>query len=729
MQSTDQELIERTRRGESDAFGELWVRHEPKVLALCRRFLLSSSRDPAVDEHDLAADAFVRALIRLERYQDRTTEGVLFESWLLQVTRRICLNHLASQRRRQQWSAVPLDHCPELLDSAPNAERVVVDRELLRLAALEVNALPERYGAPFRLLLQEYSQKEIGAALGISAAAAAKRVQRARKQLQVRLGSLFERPSSPDSSDRRLTLRGVEQALTEIVTDHRIVRITLPSGGEMQLCLRVDPRAARREPEIDALRARLHDRPRAWKSRLELADLCYHSGHWEAAREEYRRVLAANPACFAAALRLGDMLRQEERRQEAALVYTDALRREPPPTLAARVRAELLAVEGRYEEAVEAFRRAIALAPREKACYYGLNRALGRLSRYVEQLENLARLREIDPDDPYALEAVYTPCARLRRFEMALPLLERAVSADPHHPMALKHLVQVRMNLGFRDAVTQQLAERLVRLAPEFVDSWSELAWVYAELGHDDASVAVLQRFLEEHPHNAEGHAALAWRYHYLSRCEEEITHARRAYVLAPQNSHVCWTLLAACTVPSPFVAESEVERYTEEIAARFPSDSALLQAVSAVYCERRREAEAVAFARRAAGLSPASVEAQAHLGSVYRIFRRWRSAARLYEELVQTQGCRTAGILSDWGRVMSALNDPRAEELLAEASGLARNYRDHLMVALSCQECGKREQAIAAFLTCLSESPLPTCVRRRAEDGLTRLGIATPAG
>src|SRR5207248_1794725 len=159
--------------------------------------------------------------------------------------------------------------------------------------------------------------------------------------------------------------------------------------------------------------------------------------------------------------------------------------------------------EGKYDEAMKAFRRAIDLYPGEKASYRGLNDTLGRLSRYEEQLENLARLRQLDPEDLPAHVAVYTPCARLRRFEVARPLLERAVALDPHHPMAIKHLFQVRMNLGLRDAETLELAERLVRLAPQFVASWAELAWIYAELGREDESLAVLRHFLKEHPNSA----------------------------------------------------------------------------------------------------------------------------------------------------------------------------------------------------------------------------------
>src|SRR5262249_23277535 len=151
------------------------------------------------------------------------------------------------------------------------------------------------------------------------------------------------------------------------------------------------------------------------------------------------------------------------------------------------------------------------------------------LSRYVEQLDNLANLRAIAPDDLFAYDEAYTPCARLERWDLALTLLECASEIDPNHPRVLKHLFQVRMNQRRFDAETLAMAERLVRIAPDFVESWSELAWIYAELGRDEESLAVLREFLREHPANAEGYAALAWRSHYLGRPQEMLSSALRA--------------------------------------------------------------------------------------------------------------------------------------------------------------------------------------------------------
>src|SRR5947208_9287110 len=128
---TDQELMKRAKDGDNAAFGELWLRHQPQVLALCRRYLVGPHRDPAMDEHDLATDAFVRALHRLERYADRSAQDVGFEAWLLQVARHICLTFLAKQQRRRRWSVVLTgeQELAERPDPAPSPAQVVTERQ------------------------------------------------------------------------------------------------------------------------------------------------------------------------------------------------------------------------------------------------------------------------------------------------------------------------------------------------------------------------------------------------------------------------------------------------------------------------------------------------------------------------------------------------------------------------------------------------------------------------
>jgi RNA polymerase sigma factor (sigma-70 family) len=732
---SDHELIERARRGDNAAFGALWARHEHRVAHLCRGYLArgmrSGARHPAVDDEDLLASIFIRTLHYLDRHEERPGSGG-FSAWLTQLTRGQCQTFLAAQRRPRQ-PTLSGEQGPEArFAPGPPVARIVGERETLRLAAQAINALPSRYRAPFRLFLEERSHSEIAAALGISIENSLKRIQRARKLLQPQLTARFLAGDSPCGNGRpgdgpadtraERGWRAVERALEEIVSSYRVVNVTLPGGGTLQLCLRIDREQAAREAEIEPLRARLAARPRAWKQRLQLADLCYHSGRWSEAQSEYRSVLAAHPACHGAALRLGEMLQREGRPEEAVPVYEAALAALPPDEAeglpGTLLRANEFLARGADAEAADAFRSAIARAPAEKAGYYGLDTALARLSRYEEQLENLDRLRALDPDDLFAYTAAYTPCARLVRFELALPLLERAVELDPHHPMALKHLFQVRMNLHLCDEETLQMAERLVRLAPQFVESWGELAWIYFELGRDEESIAVLEQFLAEHPDNAEGLAALSWRLKYLARDAEALSHARHAYRLAPHRWYVCWTFVSCAA--SKTCAEAEAVAGAEEIAVRFPQDAFLLSEIAGLYATRQQEERAVEYARRATSLSPTSPLAWRRLAEAYRAAGRWEEASEAGARLLALPGARTCVCLSELAVARHALYDLTADALFDEAASLATTASEFVSLAEHLEACSRLAAAEAAFRQALAR-PGPPQVHRRAEAGLRR--------
>src|SRR2546427_2980837 len=98
MHICDQELVQKAKRGDNAAFGQLWARYEQPVVSLCQRYVQGPHRDPATDASDLANDTFVRALHRLDRYEDRSHLNQGFETWLLEIAKRICLNYLALQR-------------------------------------------------------------------------------------------------------------------------------------------------------------------------------------------------------------------------------------------------------------------------------------------------------------------------------------------------------------------------------------------------------------------------------------------------------------------------------------------------------------------------------------------------------------------------------------------------------------------------------------------------------
>src|SRR5205814_4938279 len=118
------------------------------------RSYLGAAGRGAADEQDLAGETFIRALHHLDRYEDPAGQGPGFEAWLLSIARHLCLDHLRRERRRAALApAGETVETPAPGRAGPAVESLVQEREALRLAALEINALPPTYRAPFKLLL------------------------------------------------------------------------------------------------------------------------------------------------------------------------------------------------------------------------------------------------------------------------------------------------------------------------------------------------------------------------------------------------------------------------------------------------------------------------------------------------------------------------------------------------------------------------------------------------
>lgn len=674
MPLSDQELIHRARKGDKAAFGQLWGRYEKQVYQHCRRWLDSPRRDPAIEASDLLTETFIRALHGLDRYEDRTAQGKGFSVWLLEIARRLCLKALARQQRRLPFLAsVP----EEPIVGHRSVEEAAEEQLLLRLAAQEINSLPEIYQVPLKLTLEEYSHKEIAEHLGISVASAMQRLSRARKRLHSRLAERV-------TPEVVLPARYLEARLSDIVRDVRIVTISLLGGRELQLCLGIPQRLSQ---QVDDKPAQLL---LSWQRQLERADRLYYQGQWEQARAAYQETLALQPACAHAAVALARMLRHEKKSAEAVAVLTAVLR-VVPQAERALLEAERFVALGKDEQALPGFQAALAADPMDGETYYQWNRALLRLSRFEEQLAALEVYRRHLPEDPGGYIEAYVPCARMLRWDIARPLLEQAVALDPNHPLALKHLFQVRMNLGLHDEETLALAERLVRIAPEFAESWAELAWIYADMGRHEESVEVLKAFLREHPNSGEAHAALAWRYHYQENIRQRRKHALAAYALLPESSYVCWTRILASTVTDRAVLD--------EVAGRFPHDAFLQLQLSRACINHKRLAAAEGFARRAVALQPGGQEPLKQLVYVLVLRRKWHTVIE-HVSPGQEPHLRYWLLLA-----LEALGKPDAPAV--RASLLPETPRETLSLAEAAATSGHLTEA-AAFFSLLSAIALP---------------------
>lgn len=182
---SEQALVAAARLGDGDAFARLVETHHPALV----RYLTSQTGDRELAE-DLAQESFIDAF----RNMDCLTEDRPFAAWLY----RIAQNNLrAAIRRRCRYRFASLDELLERggeADSAfqePDVLASVPEREAIRQA---LDGLSPELRAALRHSLTGLTAREVGAILGISLAAAERRISRAHHRFR----SLYH--ASPDDA-------------------------------------------------------------------------------------------------------------------------------------------------------------------------------------------------------------------------------------------------------------------------------------------------------------------------------------------------------------------------------------------------------------------------------------------------------------------------------------------------------------------------------------------------
>lgn len=172
-EASDRLLVQRTRGGDVNAFGELVRRYQNSVFGVCCRLL----GDPAEAE-DLAQDAFLRAYRRLGTYDEERPFG----PWMRRVAANLCLNALAQRRPSMAELVDEVDEVADDLQDSPESAR---DRaELSERVRIGLVRLPDHYRAVLELRhYHDMSYDEMASTLGISIGEVRTRLFRARRQM------------------------------------------------------------------------------------------------------------------------------------------------------------------------------------------------------------------------------------------------------------------------------------------------------------------------------------------------------------------------------------------------------------------------------------------------------------------------------------------------------------------------------------------------------------------
>ena len=179
---TEQELVERAKKGEEAAVEVLVTDNEKRIYNLCRR-LTGNPEDAA----ELTQEAFLNAWRGLSRFQGESS----FSTWLYRLASNACIDFLRKEKRRQNLSmTVSLDDEEEARQVELPDERYAPERELERTEVRQaVAAGLERLTPEHRqvLVMREInglSYAEIGAVLGLEEGTVKSRIARARNALR-----------------------------------------------------------------------------------------------------------------------------------------------------------------------------------------------------------------------------------------------------------------------------------------------------------------------------------------------------------------------------------------------------------------------------------------------------------------------------------------------------------------------------------------------------------------
>jgi RNA polymerase sigma-70 factor (ECF subfamily) len=176
----DEVLVEKSKKGDLDAFEELVRRYEGKVYNMAYRFMGNHA-----DAGDLAQEGFIRLYQALPGFRGESS----FSTWMYRIVSNACRDEL---RRRQRQRNVSLDELAKsaagnipVYSAEESPEDAAERHELQQYVQQCLTSLSEEH----RLVLimremQGLSYEEIAAALGCSLGTVKSRLNRARHALK-----------------------------------------------------------------------------------------------------------------------------------------------------------------------------------------------------------------------------------------------------------------------------------------------------------------------------------------------------------------------------------------------------------------------------------------------------------------------------------------------------------------------------------------------------------------
>ncbi|OFW07292.1 MAG: hypothetical protein A3H96_17380 [Acidobacteria bacterium RIFCSPLOWO2_02_FULL_67_36] len=174
--ATPDALIERCLTGDQTAWDAIVRQHWRKVFNVAYKFV--GRHDEA---EDLAQDIFLKIFKALDTFDRRAN----FQTWIISISRNLCIDHYRSVRKERQTIAREVDTTalqPASRERTPYALAEHQDLRVMLRVALEKLPLTLRTAVVLRDL-QELSYQEIADRLGLPEGTVKSRINRGRIEL------------------------------------------------------------------------------------------------------------------------------------------------------------------------------------------------------------------------------------------------------------------------------------------------------------------------------------------------------------------------------------------------------------------------------------------------------------------------------------------------------------------------------------------------------------------
>ena len=180
---TDQQLVQRTQRGDLRAFDLLVLKYQGRIAALVSRYV-----SDAGEVEDVTQEAFIKAYRALGKFRGDSA----FYTWLYRIAANAAKNHLVAKGRRPGADATIEDaegfDEGGMLSESASPEALAMGGELAEVVESALNALPDELRAA--LMLREFdglSYDDIADVLGCPVGTVRSRIFRAREAIDQRV--------------------------------------------------------------------------------------------------------------------------------------------------------------------------------------------------------------------------------------------------------------------------------------------------------------------------------------------------------------------------------------------------------------------------------------------------------------------------------------------------------------------------------------------------------------